>query len=121
MEKFVSEINVCGITFYHAAYKEFISRLKNGAFMVVPAAPALATIDTDTKYYKSIAGADFAILDSGLLVLILKVVKLKKIRKYSGYLFLKEFLADESVRFKNSIFLINPSHESSKINHIFPS
>ena len=67
--------NIFCIHFINGDYKTAISLLKKGALMVVPAAPALATIKEDQLYYNALLNSDFAIPDSGLMVLVLKIFK----------------------------------------------
>ena len=80
------------VYFFQGDYHQCISRILKGDLMVVPAAPALATIKDDTEYHDSLKNADFAILDSGLLALLLKITTRLKIRKFSGFEFLYHFL-----------------------------
>ncbi len=84
--------------------------------MVVPSGPGLATIGKDQRYTNAVQNCDFAIPDSGYMVLLLRWLKGKKIRKFSGYLFLKHFFNDESFE-KNELFLIDPTEKDSKVNN----
>ncbi len=115
----VHQYKLFGINFIQAEYEGYLELLKKGSLMVVPAAPALATINEDKKYYKALKNADFAIPDSGLMTLLLRIFFRKKINKFSGYLFLKEFINDESLKYENSVFLIDPSTENSHKNNQF--
>lgn len=87
--------------------------------MVVPAAPALAMINSDVKYYQALKESDFAIPDSGFMILILKLFKGIKLKKLSGLEFLRKFLNDEILKQSNAIFLIDPTQEDSSINNKF--
>tara|TARA_Y100000768_G_scaffold388264_1_gene383105 strand:- start:1872 stop:2615 length:744 start_codon:yes stop_codon:yes gene_type:complete len=115
----IQKLNIFGINFISSSYSTFISILKKGALMVVPAAPALANINKDKNYHQALKDADFAILDSGFLVLLLKIFQKRNVEKFSGYLFLEKFLNDDIIKAKNSIFLVNPSKESSIKNYNF--
>ena len=66
--------------------------LSSGGLMVVPSGPGLATIGSDLRYTEAVQNCDFAIPDSGYMVLLLKIIKGIKIQKLSGYDFLKQFL-----------------------------
>ena len=59
--------------------------MRQSAFMVVPSGPGLATIGKDQRYTKAVQNCDFAIPDSGYMVLLLRWLKGKKIR-IEGYL-----------------------------------
>ena len=85
-------ISLFGIKFIDGSYNKAIKRLKNGSFMVVPSGPGLAAIGSDLRYTEAVQNCDFAIPDSGYMVLLLKIIKGIKIQKLSGYDFLKQFL-----------------------------
>ena len=73
--------------------------------------------DIDRRYYQSLLDADVAILDSGFFCILLRIFK-EKVKKFSGYLFLKTLL---NQKFANNIKFLNidPNQEESKINHIY--
>ena len=75
---------VFGIDFINGKYEKAINRLNHGEFMVVPSGPGLATIGKDQRYTKAVQNCDFAIPDSGYMVLLLRWLKGKKIRKFSS-------------------------------------
>jgi len=112
-------VKILGINFIYGDFEDAISRLNQGALMVVPAAPALAMINSDVKYYQALQKSDFAIPDSGFMILILKLFKGIKLKKLSGLEFLRKFLNDEKVKQSNDIFFIDPTPEDSIINNQF--
>ena len=69
-------------------FKKYI--LKNGLF-VFPAGPALANIEKSKKYHNSLQKADLVFFDSGFFVLLLRIFKNIKVKKFSGYKFLNLF------------------------------
>ena len=83
--------------------------------MVVPSGPGLSTIESDKRYSHAVANSDFAIPDSAYMVLLLRALKCIKIKKLSGYNFLKRFLLEEKF-IENEIFLIDPTIKESKLN-----
>ena len=86
-----------------------------GRFMVVPSGPGLATIGKDLRYTESVQNSDFAIPDSGYMVLLVKLIKGKRIKKFSGYEFLRQFFKENFN--KCDLFLIDPNEKESKINN----
>ena len=80
------------INFIDATYEEIIKKLDNGGLLVVPAAPALATIDSNPKYFNALKKSDFAIFDSGFLCLVLRITKMIKVKKMSGLEFIRKFI-----------------------------
>jgi UDP-N-acetyl-D-mannosaminuronic acid transferase (WecB/TagA/CpsF family) len=111
----VNSIHIFGIPFIKGGYSQSISCLTKGALMVVPSGPGLATIGKDLRYTEAVQKSDFAIPDSGYMVLLLRLFKGIKINKFSGYEFLKHFLKEKFN--KNNLFLIDPNEEESKLNN----
>jgi len=109
-------VEIRGITFLDGNAADAMQLLANGAVMVVPSAPGLATIDRDPDYYQALKESDFAIFDSGLLVLLLRLFKGMRVTKLSGLLFLREFLAASHQLPAGALFLVDPSAEDSDIN-----
>ena len=107
---------IFGIRFIDGTYEEIFQHLSKGGVMVVPAAPALATIYDDQQYYESLKNSSFALFESGFLCLILRIIKKIKVKKISGLLFIRHFLQGISRIEPNSIFLIEPTKEESDKN-----
>ena len=84
--------------------------------MVVPSGPGLVTISKDLRYKEAVQNSDFAIPDSGYMVFLLRVLKRVKIKKLSGYVFLKRFLHEEKFKI-NELFLVDPTEKESKLNN----
>jgi len=108
--------NIFCIHFINGDYKTAISLLKKGALMVVPAAPALATIKEDQLYYNALLNSDFAIPDSGLMVLVLKIFKFIRIKKLSGLAFLDKFLNENILKENHCLFLVDPNEKEATLN-----
>ena len=109
--------NILGIKFINGGYPEAIQNLKQGGVMGVPSGPGLATIGQDLIYTEAVQNADFAIPDSGYMVLLLRIFKGININKFSGYEFLKHFLKEQFI--KSDLFLIDPNEKESKINNAY--
>jgi N-acetylglucosaminyldiphosphoundecaprenol N-acetyl-beta-D-mannosaminyltransferase len=110
------EIYLFKIRFIDANFQEIFEELKKGGSMVVPAAPALGTIDTDQSYHQSLIDSHFAIFDSGFLCIALLLLKRIKVKKISGLAFMREFLKEIKDFPSESIFLVNPSAFDSDEN-----
>lgn len=112
----MQDVLLFDIKFVNGTYKEIRERLNKGGIMVVPAAPALATIHSDAAYYEALKQSDFAIFDSGFLCLLLLILKGFKAKKLSGLAFLRSFLTEVVQMSPNTVFLIDPSPEDSVQN-----
>lgn len=113
----MKELVLFGVRFLNGEYSEIERELNEGKLMVVPAAPALATIYSDPDYHMALKNSDFAILDSGYLCLILKIFKGINVKKLSGLAFLRMFL--ENFTRDKTIFLIDPSNDESEANRTY--
>jgi N-acetylglucosaminyldiphosphoundecaprenol N-acetyl-beta-D-mannosaminyltransferase len=112
-------INFLGINFYEAEYQTIINKLeKSGGYMVIPAASALAMYYKKKLYQKSLLKSTLAIFDSSFFCLLLLIFKFKKIKKFSGYRFLKNFISDLSMKNKK-ILLLECSDKEKKINLLY--
>ena len=111
-------INFKGIKFYNYDFTKLFTIIDEGGYLVAPAASALTNIAVDKKYHDALKQSDIAILDSGFFCVLLRIFKGKKVSKYSGYLFLKNFL---NLNFSKEIkFLsIDPTQEDSKANILY--
>lgn len=108
-------VELMGVKFTTSPYHDIKSALDEGAMMVVPSGPGLATIDDDQLYYQAIRDADFAIFDSSLFILLCRLLGVGAFPKYSGYAFLRDFLGDSSLSGKY-LMLVDPNQEESKAN-----
>ena len=115
-----SIINFKGIKFYNYNFAKIFTVIDEGGYLVAPAASALTNISDDKIYHESLIKSDVAILDSGFFCILLRIFKGKKVNKFSGYLFLKNFL---NLNFSKEIkFLsIDPTQEDSNANMIYLS
>ena len=103
------------IKFFAYEFKYLVNRLQNsGGYIVAPAASSLSEIFKKKIYYESLRKSNIAILDSGFFCVLLRIFKRKKVKKFSGYLFLKSILELKKLKYKK-FFLINPSlYEQNK-------
>ena len=113
------EIHMFGVRFLDGTFEEIRQELDRGGVMVVPAAPALATIFEDKHYHSSLKESRFAIFDSGLLCLLLLAFKGISVRRISGLTFLRLFLRDIAQLEPGAVFLIDPTPVDSDANRAF--
>ena len=105
------------IKFYSGNYDQIKKEFDKGGVLVAPAASALANIDTDKQYYSSLKNSNIAILDSGFFCILLRIFKFQKVKKLSGFLFLKSFL--DNFDNQQRILFIDPSKKSNISNTKF--
>jgi UDP-N-acetyl-D-mannosaminuronic acid transferase (WecB/TagA/CpsF family) len=66
---------------------------EHGGLVVVPSAPTLKDLASNESYRESVLGADFAIADSALMVLIWNLLERNRIPKLSGLKYLRALVA----------------------------
>ena len=104
------------IKFFDYNFKYILKKLvSGGGYIVAPAASSLSEINYKKKYYIALKYADIAILDSGFFCILLRVFKNLRVKKLSGYLFLKLLLETKTIKDKK-FFLINPTLFEQKKN-----
>jgi N-acetylglucosaminyldiphosphoundecaprenol N-acetyl-beta-D-mannosaminyltransferase len=87
------------IKFINDDYRFIIKYLlKKKGYLVAPAASSLVNIAKDHHYLKALQKSSVAILDSGFFCLLILFLKLKKVKKFSGYKFIKSFINDENLK-----------------------
>lgn len=108
---------ILGIRFFTGTAEQSVEQMKvNGGLLVVPAAPALKNLPTQSGYRESLLDADLAITDSALMVLIWNLLHRDKIRRTSGLEYLFKLLREPEVRFPANTFWIMPNEASAKRN-----
>ncbi len=111
----MKKISFKGIKFYSGNYNQIKNKFDMGGVLVAPAASALANIETDNLYFSSLKNSNIAILDSGFFCILLRLFKFQKVKKLSGFLFLKSFF--DEFKNKDKILLIDPSKKSKISNN----
>jgi N-acetylglucosaminyldiphosphoundecaprenol N-acetyl-beta-D-mannosaminyltransferase len=107
---------ILGIRFFVGGAQRAIHLLQNGGLLVVPAAPALKNLAEDSGYRDALLGADVAIADSGLMVMIWNLVQKDHIRRLSGLKYLRELLTVSDIRATGRSLWIMPSVQSASTN-----
>ena len=104
------------IRFIDLDSNKLISFCKKYGLYVFPSGPGLASIENEKKYYNSLKQADYVFFDSSFFVILLNIFKNIKVKRLSGYKFLKYFFKFLKKNKNLKIFLIDPSLKKSKNN-----
>ena len=107
---------ILGIQFFVGTAERAVDLVDNGGLLVVPAAPALKNLSEDTAYREALLGADIAITDSSLMVMVWNFVQRDSIKRLSGLEYLVELLRRPGVRRPGSTFWVMATAESSARN-----
>jgi exopolysaccharide biosynthesis WecB/TagA/CpsF family protein len=107
---------ILGLRFFVGDARSAVERLSKGGLLVVPAAPALRNLADDVAYREALLGADIAIADSSLMVMIWNLMQGDNIRRLSGLGYLTELLTRADVREPGRTFWIMPNPDSAARN-----
>lgn len=87
------------IKFINDDYRFIIKYLlKKKGYLVAPAASSLIMIKKDQDYLKALQKSSVAIFDSGFFCFLILFLKLKKVKKFSGYKFMNSLIDDENLK-----------------------
>lgn len=103
-----SSLSVLGVNFINEDVNRCIDIVSRGGFLVVPSGPGLATLDKDPAYKEAVESADFALADSGYLVLLLRFFKWRSVARISGLQFMDTLLDDERFKAEASTLWVMP-------------
>ncbi len=89
----VSSRQILGIQFFNGDVDEAVaSMFQDGGFLVAPSGTCFARLREDERYRRAIVAADMAIADSGLMVVIWRLMRRKNVQRISGFKYLKHLL-----------------------------
>jgi UDP-N-acetyl-D-mannosaminuronic acid transferase (WecB/TagA/CpsF family) len=106
---------ILGIKFFTGDLEELLD-LCAGRFVVVPAAPALVDLPMDPAYREAVEKSDFAITDSGFMLLLWNVFTGQSLIRISGLKFLRGLLAAGKLKPPGGSFWIMPSVAEMEAN-----
>jgi UDP-N-acetyl-D-mannosaminuronic acid transferase (WecB/TagA/CpsF family) len=107
---------ILGIDFFDGSAAEAVEIMKGGGLLVVPAAPALKDLPTNTSYREALVHADLAITDSAFMVLIWNMQNFRWIKRLSGLTYLRCLLHEPTVRQPGNTLWIMASPVSAACN-----
>jgi UDP-N-acetyl-D-mannosaminuronic acid transferase (WecB/TagA/CpsF family) len=107
---------ILGVPFFGGNAIEAIEAMRSGGLLVVPAAPALKDMDCDADYRDALLGADLAITDSALMVMVWNLIERDSLSRLSGLEYLRELLLQPDVRQPDNTLWIMASPKSAQTN-----
>src|SRR5262245_33719057 len=80
-----SACQILGIRFFNGGVAEAVELMsRNGGFLVAPSGTCFARFREDEGYRHAVLAADLAIADSGLMVLLWRLLRREQISRISG-------------------------------------
>jgi len=108
-------VRILGLSFLSGSARDAVESVSNsGGVLTVPAAPALVRLRQDPIYRQAMLSADFAIPDSGLMVLAWRILKREKLTRVSGLVYLRELVGRPEFRESSAAFFVLPSEEARR-------
>jgi exopolysaccharide biosynthesis WecB/TagA/CpsF family protein len=101
---------ILGIRFFDGDLDAAVAFMScHGGFLVAPSGTCFARLLEDEPYRRAVLAADLTIADSGLMVLIWRLLRREKIRRISGLEYLQQLLAKWKGEPNTEIFWVLPS------------
>src|SRR5437867_9833687 len=105
-----SSSRILGIQFFDGDVDEALASMdRRGGFLVAPSGTCFARLREDEVYRRAVVAADLAIADSGLMVLLWRLLRRQKIGRISGLKYLKHLLCKLKGEGVGEIFWVLPS------------
>jgi len=101
---------ILGVRFFNGRSREAVDLIsRTGGMVVAPAAPSMVNLRYDQDYRAAVTNAEFAIADSGWMVLLWKLFTGRRVIRISGLEYMKRLLEHETVRQSNAVMWVVPS------------
>jgi len=111
----LSTSQILGIGFFNGDVEEAIgTMLRHGGFLIAPSGTCFARLRKDEAYRRAVIGADLAIADSGLMVLLWRLLRGEKIGRISGFKYLKHLLRKLKADGAGEIFWVLPCERAQQ-------
>ena len=104
----IKKISFLKIFFYNFETVNIERILKKRGLFLFPSGPGLADLKKNPEYHEALINADLVFFDSGYFVLLLNILKNIKVKKFSGYKFIKILFDYFKKRNAKNIFFIDP-------------
>jgi UDP-N-acetyl-D-mannosaminuronic acid transferase (WecB/TagA/CpsF family) len=100
---------ILGIRFAIGDARSLVALASKGGLIVVPSAPVLVASERDPMLLAALTGADLAIADSGLMVLLWLMFEGQRITRVSGLEYLRQLLDYPGLNLREEIFWVLPN------------
>jgi UDP-N-acetyl-D-mannosaminuronic acid transferase (WecB/TagA/CpsF family) len=104
------------VRFYISDLEGLLDIIPAGGLIVVPSAPVMSRLAEDPSHRAALEGADFAITDSGYMVLLWLIRTGERIRRISGLRLLRGLFERGGFRGRGETFWVMPSEADSGAN-----
>jgi N-acetylglucosaminyldiphosphoundecaprenol N-acetyl-beta-D-mannosaminyltransferase len=106
-------VEILGIRFFNGGVDEAVAPMSEcGGLLVAPSGTCFARLREDARYRRAVLGADLAIADSGLMVMLWRLIQRGKVERISGLKYLKYLLAKLKGEETGKVFWVLPSEQA---------
>jgi exopolysaccharide biosynthesis WecB/TagA/CpsF family protein len=106
----ISSRQILGIKFFNGDVNEAVaSMVRHGGFLVAPSGTCFARLRDDQPYRRAMLSADLAIADSGLMVVLWRLLRGENVTRISGLEYLKHLLTTLKGEGSADVFWVLPS------------
>ena len=111
----LSACQILGISFFNGDVDEALALMdRRGGFLIAPSGTCFARLHKDEAYRRAVIEADLAIADSGLMVLMWRLLRGERITRISGFKYLKHLLRKLKTEGTREIFWVLPSERARR-------
>jgi Teichoic acid biosynthesis proteins len=104
---------ILGIQFFNGDVDEAVqAMIRRGGFMIAPSGTCFARLREDEIYRRAVIAADLAIADSGLMVLLWRLLRHESLQRISGLKYLKHLL--EKLKGERAVFWVLPTKRAEQ-------
>jgi N-acetylglucosaminyldiphosphoundecaprenol N-acetyl-beta-D-mannosaminyltransferase len=108
-----SSLQILGIRFFNGNVDEALASMeRRGGFLIAPSGTCFARLREDDVYRRAVIAADLAIADSGLMVLLWRLLRREKIGRISGLKYTKHLLRKVKGEETAEIFWVLPNERA---------
>src|SRR5919106_3613959 len=101
---------ILGIQFFNGDVDEAVQvMVRRGGFMIAPSGTCFARLRKDERYRRAVLAADLAIADSGLMVVLWRLIQRENVERISGLKYLKHLLSKMNGQGTGEIFWVLPT------------
>jgi exopolysaccharide biosynthesis WecB/TagA/CpsF family protein len=105
-----STCQILGVDFFNGDVDEALaSMFRHGGFLVAPSGTCFARLREDETYRRAVLAADLAIADSGLMVVLWRVLRGENVGRISGLKYLKHLVGKLKGEGNTTVFWVLPS------------
>ena len=112
----INRIPLLGIDLASLTIPEAVEAAHAGGLILAPSGPGLCDLATDPDYRDALRGADLNLPDSGLAILMMRLLGMGSLPRTSGLGFLEALLEDQELKVPSATFWVMPSRESMERN-----